>query len=226
MASDCLPHQVQEDTSSIVHDPSDGSYVIDGMADLDMVTDRLNLADQIGEELLNEFATLSGFLCHQAGEIPSEGFNVLVRRKDETAVCFHDCLPHQADCLVRRKDEAAVCFHDCLPHQADFLVRRKDEAVVYFTVLGGDECLHAVAHHGAPLAPLSPQVRFTVLGGDERRILSVKATNLTLARGEDGERIEMPSPFPPPPLQPAGLDEPPLNTALGAEAPEPLVSRS
>ena len=204
MASDCLPHQVQEDTSSIVHDPSDGSYVIDGMADLDMVTDRLNLADQIGEELLNEFATLSGFLCHQAGEIPSEGFNVLVRRKDETAVCFHDCLPHQADCLVRRKDEA----------------------VVYFTVLGGDECLHAVAHHGAPLAPLSPQVRFTVLGGDERRILSVKATNLTLARGEDGERIEMPSPFPPPPLQPAGLDEPPLNTALGAEAPEPLVSRS
>ena len=204
MASDCLPHQVQEDTSSIVHDPSDGSYVIDGMADLDMVTDRLNLADQIGEELLNEFATLSGFLCHQAGEIPSEGFNVLVRRKDETAVRFHDCLPHQADCLVRRKDEA----------------------VVYFTVLGGDECLHAVAHHGAPLAPLSPQVRFTVLGGDERRILSVKATNLTLARGEDGERIEMPSPFPPPPLQPAGLDEPPLNTALGAEAPEPLVSRS
>ena len=204
MASDCLPHQVQEDTSSIVHDPSDGSYVIDGMADLDMVTDRLNLADQIGEELLNEFATLSGFLCHQAGEIPSEGFNVLVRRKDETAVCFHDCLPHQADCLVRRKDEAVVCF----------------------TVLGGDECLHAVAHHGAPLAPLSPQVRFTVLGGDERRILSVKATNLTLARGEDGERTEMPSPFPPPPLQPAGLDEPPLNTALGAEAPEPLVSRS
>ena len=202
MASDCLPHQVQEDTSSIVHDPSDGSYVIDGMADLDMVTDRLNLADQIGEELLNEFATLSGFLCHQAGEIPSEGFNVLVRRKDETA----------------------VRFHDCLPHQADFLVRRKDEAVVYFTVLGGDECLHAVAHHGAPLAPLSPQVRFTVLGGDERRILSVKATNLTLARGEDGERTEMPSPFPPPPLQPASLDEPPLNTALGAEA--PLVSRS
>ena len=195
---------MQEDTSSIVHGPSDGSYVIDGMADLDMVTDRLNLADQIGEELLNEFATLSGFLCHQAGEIPSEGFNVLVRRKDETAVCFHDCLPHQADCLVRRKDEA----------------------VVYFTVLGGDECLHAVAHHGAPLAPLSPQVRFTVLGGDERRILSVKATNLTLARGEDGERTEMPSPFPPPPLQPAGLDEPPLNTAPVAEALEPLVSRS
>ena len=157
MASDCLPHQVQEDTSSIVHDPSDGSYVIDGMADLDMVTDRLNLADQIGEELLNEFATLSGFLCHQAGEIPSEGFNVLVRRKDETAVCFHDCLPHQADCLVRRKDETAVCVHDCLPHQADCLVRRKDEAVVCFTVLGGDECLHAVAHHGArPTCPTLP----------------------------------------------------------------------
>jgi hypothetical protein len=73
-------------------------------------------------------------------------------------------------------------------------------------------------------------VRFTVLGGDERRILSVKATNLTLVRSEDGERTEIyteiPSPFPPPPLQPVGLDETPLNTAPAAEAPEPLVSRS
>ena len=78
-------------------------------------------------------------------------------------------------------------------------------------------------------------MRFTVLGGDERRILSVKATNLTLVRSEDGERTEIPSPFPPPPLntaplntalQPVGLDETPLNTALAAEAPEPLVSRS
>ena len=170
---------MQEDTSSIVHDPSDGSYIIDGMADLDMVTERLNLTDQIDEELLNEFATLSGFLCHQAGEIPPEGFNVLVRRKDETAVRF--------------------------------------------TVLGEDERSLSDAHHGTPL---SPQVRFTVLGGDERRILSVKATNLTLVRSEDGERTEIPSPFPPPPLQPVGLDETPLNTAPAAEAPEPLVSRS
>jgi hypothetical protein len=203
---------VQEDTSSIVHDPSDGSYVIDGMADLDMVTERLNLTDQIDEELLNEFATLSGFLCHQAGEIPSEGFNVLVRRKDETAVRFTDGIPHQADCL---------------PRQADCPVRRKDETAVRFTVLGEDERSLSAAHHGAPL---SPQVRFTVLGGDERRILSVKATNLTLVRSEDGERTEIyteiPSPFPPPPLQPVGLDETPLNTALAAEAPEPLVSRS
>ena len=92
-----------------------------------------------------------------------------------------------------------------------------------FTVLGEDERSLSAAHHGAPL---SPQVRFTVLGGDERRILSVKATNLTLVRSEDGERTEIPSPFPPPPLQPVGLDETPLNTALAAEAPEPLVSRS
>jgi hypothetical protein len=48
--------------------------------------------------------------------------------------------------------------------------------------------------------------------------------------GEDGERTEIyteiPSPFPPPPLQPVGLDETPLNTAPAAKAPEPLVSRS
>ena len=29
-------------------------------------------------ELLDEFATLSGFLCHQAGEIPDQGDVVLV----------------------------------------------------------------------------------------------------------------------------------------------------
>ena len=64
--------EVVEDTSSIVQ-AMDGSYTIDGMADLDIVCERLGLTDDVDPEILAEFATLSGFLCHVAGEIPAEG---------------------------------------------------------------------------------------------------------------------------------------------------------
>ena len=56
--------EVQEDTTSIVRS-DDGSYVIDGMADLDMVTSTLGLEEDVPEEMLVEYSTLSGFLCHQ-----------------------------------------------------------------------------------------------------------------------------------------------------------------
>jgi hypothetical protein len=42
----------------------DGSYDIDGLAELEAVTKVLDLS--LGEDTLSEFATLSGFLCHQA----------------------------------------------------------------------------------------------------------------------------------------------------------------
>ena len=66
--------EVQEDTTSIVL-KADGTFVIDGMADLEVVCDRLGLtgSDSVDQEVLEEFATLSGFLCHEAGEIPKEG---------------------------------------------------------------------------------------------------------------------------------------------------------
>ena len=69
--------EVAEDTTSIVR-AADGTYTIDGMADLDLVCQRLDLEDEVDDELLAEFATLSGFLCHQAGEIPDKGDLVLV----------------------------------------------------------------------------------------------------------------------------------------------------
>eukprot|EP00325_Prymnesiales_sp_UTEX-LB-985_P026153 CAMPEP_0174732066 /NCGR_PEP_ID=MMETSP1094-20130205/58719_1 /TAXON_ID=156173 /ORGANISM="Chrysochromulina brevifilum, Strain UTEX LB 985" /LENGTH=209 /DNA_ID=CAMNT_0015934529 /DNA_START=47 /DNA_END=678 /DNA_ORIENTATION=+ len=65
-----------EDTTSIVQG-EDGSYIIDGMADLNMVTSRLGLEEHVADDILAEFATLSGFLCHRAGEIPDQG-DVLV----------------------------------------------------------------------------------------------------------------------------------------------------
>ena len=49
----------------------DGSYLIDGPAELEAVCKVLGVS--LSEEALSEFATLSGFLCHQAGEIPTDG---------------------------------------------------------------------------------------------------------------------------------------------------------
>jgi len=115
--------EVKEDTSMIVFDEPSGTYVIDGMANLDIVAERLHLEDEIDEELLAEFATLSGFLCQQAGEIPDTGISLLVERSDETAV------------------------------------------------------------------------RFEVLQADERRLLSLKASNVTFAANTDGKPTEVVSPF-------------------------------
>jgi len=64
--------EVVEDTTSIVEN-SDGSFTIDGMADLEVVCSRLGLEEDVEEDLLSEFATLSGLLCHKAGEIANVG---------------------------------------------------------------------------------------------------------------------------------------------------------
>ena len=69
--------EIYEDTSSILQQ-EDGSFVIDGMADLPVVSSRLGLEEHIGEEILDEFVTLSGFLCHRAGEIANEGDSFVV----------------------------------------------------------------------------------------------------------------------------------------------------
>jgi len=72
--------EVVEDTTSIVLE-RDGTYTIDGMADLEVVCETLGLDDDVDPEVLSEFATLSGFLCHQAGEIPNTGDVVVVAHK-------------------------------------------------------------------------------------------------------------------------------------------------
>jgi len=65
----------EEENQSIVQ-AEDGSFLIDGMADLQAVCERLQL--QVAEDTLAEFSTLSGFLCHVAGEIPDEADVLLV----------------------------------------------------------------------------------------------------------------------------------------------------
>ena len=86
---------MEEDTTSIVQ-ALDGTFTIDGMvrgncflvrfkdcsrhertrwlcfsqADLSIVCERLELEEHVDAETRAEYATLSGFLCHQAGAIP------------------------------------------------------------------------------------------------------------------------------------------------------------
>jgi putative hemolysin len=55
---------------------ADGSYTVDAGADLDLVCDRLEL--QLEDEVLGEFATIAGYLCSQAGQIPDTGDVILV----------------------------------------------------------------------------------------------------------------------------------------------------
>ena len=59
--------EVAEDTTSIVEN-YDGTFTIDGMADLEVVCARLGLEEDVEEDLLSEFATLSGLLCHKVRE--------------------------------------------------------------------------------------------------------------------------------------------------------------
>jgi len=66
--------EVKEEIQSIVQ-MEDGSWCIDGMAELDTACTRLGL--DLPDETLGESSTLSGFLCQQAGEIPQKGDLIL-----------------------------------------------------------------------------------------------------------------------------------------------------
>ncbi|CAM9124046.1 unnamed protein product, partial [Hapterophycus canaliculatus] len=60
-----------------VNEVGDGSFTIHGMADLEDVCTSLAF-QQVNEDDLKEFGTLSGYLCSQAGEIPAVGDYVVV----------------------------------------------------------------------------------------------------------------------------------------------------
>jgi len=66
--------QYQEEERQIVTN-ADGSFIIDGMADLEEACEALGMAVSVDE--LREFGTLSGYLCHQAGEIPEAGDEIV-----------------------------------------------------------------------------------------------------------------------------------------------------
>jgi len=67
--------EVKEDVTSIVED-EDGSFLIDGTADLNVVCEKLGF--EVSEEDMEDFLTISGYLCQQAGEIPGKGDIILV----------------------------------------------------------------------------------------------------------------------------------------------------
>eukprot|EP00316_Scyphosphaera_apsteinii_P023250 CAMPEP_0119325514 /NCGR_PEP_ID=MMETSP1333-20130426/66003_1 /TAXON_ID=418940 /ORGANISM="Scyphosphaera apsteinii, Strain RCC1455" /LENGTH=574 /DNA_ID=CAMNT_0007333527 /DNA_START=38 /DNA_END=1762 /DNA_ORIENTATION=- len=67
--------EVKEEIESIIQN-HDGSWSIEGMAELVVASSRLRL--ELPEVILADFTTLSGFLCSQAGEIPAEGDQIVV----------------------------------------------------------------------------------------------------------------------------------------------------
>jgi putative hemolysin len=67
--------EVKEDLTSIV-EAEDGSFLIDGTADLEVVCEKLGF--EVSEQDREDFLTISGYLCQQAGEIPETGDIILV----------------------------------------------------------------------------------------------------------------------------------------------------
>jgi len=67
--------EVQEEVQSIVRN-KDGSWSIDGMAELEAAGNRLAL--ELPDETRAEISTISGFLCQQAGQIPEKGDVLIV----------------------------------------------------------------------------------------------------------------------------------------------------
>lgn len=63
----------QIDDASTIVQADDGSFTMDGMTDIDVVLKRLELQDAIPSKVLDDYATLSGFLCHEAGQILAVG---------------------------------------------------------------------------------------------------------------------------------------------------------
>lgn len=55
---------------------SEGFYIVDGQADLDKVGEALALS--LSEDDLNDYGTISGFLCAQMGGIPEIGDSILL----------------------------------------------------------------------------------------------------------------------------------------------------
>ena len=104
------------------------------MADLDLAISTLALEEHVDIELLAEFATLSGFLCHQA-----------VRTS-----CLSPSVAQAASCALQSSEPL------CCSRASQGEIPVQGDAV-------------EVGH-----------VRFDVLEADERRLLSVLATNVTL----------------------------------------------
>ena len=69
----------------------DGSFLVRGDADLEDCDTILNL--DLGDEILKDFSTVSGYLCSLAGEIPKEGDFVMASSGDGSNMgwCF-ECL--------------------------------------------------------------------------------------------------------------------------------------
>jgi len=76
---DDIEEMVKEQSS--IYLEMDGSYTIDGFADLKDAVKALQL-DMVARDL-DQFGTLSGYLCHKAGCIPSVGTELLLTKTRE-----------------------------------------------------------------------------------------------------------------------------------------------
>lgn len=88
---DDIDELVKEESS--IYREADGSFSIDGFADLEEAAKALNM--EIEVEDLQKFGTVSGFLCHKAGRIPPVNSKILIAAPldPESAAIYTDDVP-------------------------------------------------------------------------------------------------------------------------------------
>ena len=194
--------EVKEDTSMIVFDEPSGTYVIDGMANLDIVAERLHLEDEIDEEVLGRRPTRTW----PHGTIPLESRHSWLPHSAPPLSEANPSTWHSALRLARPPLALATARARAHPplgrsraHAAP-LCLTPPQLLAEFATLSGFLCQQAGEIPDTGISLLVERsdetaVRFEVLQADERRLLSLKASNVTFAANTDGKPTEVVSPF-------------------------------
>lgn len=89
----------------------DGSFTINAMTPLEFVRDALDFP-QVSEDDLTEFGTLSGYLCCQAGEIPTVGNVILAGRYQFTVSSADERRIEEVNARLIQADDAPLRADD------------------------------------------------------------------------------------------------------------------
>jgi len=165
---DDIDEMVKEQSS--IFKEEDGTYSLDGFADLLETAKVLKI--EMEEFDLQKFGTLSGFLCHKAGCIPSVGANIHVATRLQT----------------ESSDDSSMG-----PSRRLKELMRGGEGLMRGGERGGDRG----SEGKVGVDPGSPPTEwiFRVTDADERRIISVKATpSWASAIDEDWEMADREDP--------------------------------
>lgn len=113
-----------EANAQIIEKEEDGHYLIEGQSDLKKVNEALSL--HLAEEDLDDYGTISGFLCARMGGIPDKGDNFVINKVQFTIVDADDrrIISLRAEVLT---EEEVLRFSTEIEHSDD------EDSEIYLT---------------------------------------------------------------------------------------------